>query len=388
MTVAPLIANGVLITGISGAEFGMRGFIDGWDPETGKQLWRRYTIPARGEKGNETWPQDTNAWEVGGGSSWITGSYDPELDLIYLGHRQSGAVGFAVAARRQSLHVLGAGAAAEDRRDRLALPVHAERRLRLRRQLGADPRRPRRRRPERKVMMQLNRNGFLYVLDRTNGKLISAKPFEKVNWASHVDMETGRPVETEVAKTSARRRAGRAVAVARAAARTGRTRRSIPETGLLYANTMHAGEDVQAPGDQAARRRPALPCSWKTCRCREQPASRSATWKRSIRSPARRNGACRCTDFQIWSAMLATGGGLLFTGKETGEFIALDADTGKTLWQFQTGSGINAMPVTFTHKGRQYVTVLSGIGGLVLEHQRASGSRTWCRKAARSGPSR
>ena len=69
-------------------------------------------------------------------------------------------------------------------------------------------------------------------------------------------------------------------------------------------------------------------------------------------------------DFQIWSAMLSTGGGLLFTGKETGEFIALDADTGKQLWQFQTSSGINAMPITYTHKGRQYVTVLSGIGGL------------------------
>jgi alcohol dehydrogenase (cytochrome c) len=76
------------------------------------------------------------------------------------------------------------------------------------------------------------------------------------------------------------------------------------------------------------------------------------------------------TDFQIWSAMLATGGGLLFTGKETGEFIALDAETGKQLWQFQTGSGINAMPVTYTHNGRQYVTVLSGIGGLYWNAQR------------------
>ena len=75
-------------------------------------------------------------------------------------------------------------------------------------------------------------------------------------------------------------------------------------------------------------------------------------------------------DFQIWSAMLATGGGLLFTGKTTGEFIALDAENGKQLWQFQTGSGINAMPVTFTHNGRQYVTVLSGIGGLYWNQQR------------------
>ena len=85
MTMAPLIANGVLITGMSGAEFGIRGYIDGWDPQTGKRLWRTYTIPARGEKGNETWPQDNGAWKVGGGSSWITGSYDPELDLTYWG---------------------------------------------------------------------------------------------------------------------------------------------------------------------------------------------------------------------------------------------------------------------------------------------------------------
>ena len=99
MTVAPLIANGVLITGISGAEFGIRGFIDGWDPQTGKQLWRRYTIPARGEKGNETWPQDTDAYLHGGGSTWITGSYDPELDLTYWGTGNAGAVGIGRAGR-------------------------------------------------------------------------------------------------------------------------------------------------------------------------------------------------------------------------------------------------------------------------------------------------
>src|SRR5256886_9773432 len=85
MTVAPQIANGVLITGISGAEFGIRGFIDGWDPESGKHLWRRYTIPARGEKGNDTWPQNNNAWEIGGGSSLINRSYHPAVGLMYWG---------------------------------------------------------------------------------------------------------------------------------------------------------------------------------------------------------------------------------------------------------------------------------------------------------------
>ena len=83
--VAPLIANGVLVTGMSGAEFGVRGFLDGWDPETGKSLWRRYTIPGPGEPGSETWPTETDAYKRGGGSTWVTGSYDPELDLMYWG---------------------------------------------------------------------------------------------------------------------------------------------------------------------------------------------------------------------------------------------------------------------------------------------------------------
>src|SRR5437762_930381 len=153
MTVAPLVANGVLITGISGAEFGIRGFIDGWDPETGQHLWRRHTIPGRGEKGNETWPQDTNAWEIGGGSTWITGSYDPDLD-------------------------------------------------------------------------------------RTNGGLISAKPFEKVNWASEVNPETGRPVETETAK---KLRDGEQIELwpSTRGAKNWPHAAFNPETGLLYANTMH-----------------------------------------------------------------------------------------------------------------------------------------------------
>ena len=82
---APLVANGVLITGMSGAEFGVRGFLDGWDLETGKALWRRYTIPGPGEPGSETWPTEVDAYKRGGGSTWITGSYDPELDLTYWG---------------------------------------------------------------------------------------------------------------------------------------------------------------------------------------------------------------------------------------------------------------------------------------------------------------
>src|ERR1700730_16613472 len=201
MTVAPLIADGVLVTGISGAEFGIRGFIDGWDPETGKQLWRHFLIPARGEKGNETWPQDTDAWKTGGGSSWITGSYDPELDLMYWG---TGNPAPWSAKSRPGDNLYTASIIAlrpttgamvwyyqTTPGDQYDYDANWEVILAELDVAGA----------KRKVAMQLIRNGFLYVLDRTNGQLISAKPFERVNWASGVD-ETGRPTETAFANKS------------------------------------------------------------------------------------------------------------------------------------------------------------------------------------------
>ncbi len=362
LTVAPLIANGVLITGISGAEFGIRGFIDGWDPATGKQLWRRYTIPARGEKGNETWPQDNDAWEIGGGSAWITGSYDPELDLMYWG------IGNPAPWASQS---------------RPGDNLYTSSVLALRPKTGEivwhyqfTPNDPYDfdacweliladidvAGQKRKVLMQLNRNGFLYVLDRVKGGLISAKPYEKVNWASHVDPETGRPVETEVGRKV---RAGEQVEMW-PSTRGGKNWPHAafnPETGLLYAPTMHrAGlykhlpikERLVGQRYQFIENRPAPVAPGEAVGHVDaiDPLTAEKRWRLPL------------TDHPIWSAILATGGGLLFTGKETGEFIAIDAETGKLAWQFQTGSGINAMPVTYTHQGRQYVTVLSGIGGL------------------------
>lgn len=362
MTVAPQIADGVLITGISGAEFGIRGFIDGWDPETGKQLWRRYTIPARGEKGNETWAQDTNAWEIGGGSSWITGSYDPELDLTYWGvgnpapwasQSRPGDNLFTssvLALRPKTGEVVWHYQFTPN--DPFDFDANWEMILADIDVEGA----------KRKVLMQLNRNGFLYVLDRANGQLIAANPYEKVNWATHIDLKTGRPVETDVATKV---RAGEQVEMW-PSTRGGKNWPHAaynPETGLLYANTMHRGgiyKHLETKPYVAGQR-------YQFIENRPTPvqpgeaighvdAIDPLTGKPRWRAPL--------TDHPHWSAMLATGSGLLFTGKMTGEFIALDADSGKTLWQFQTGSGVNAMPITFTQNGRQYVTVLSGVGGL------------------------
>src|SRR5881296_2183188 len=170
-------------------------------PETGKQLWRHYTIPARGEKGNETWPQDNNAWETGGGSAWITGSYDPELDLMYWGIGNPAP--WASQSRPGDNLYTSSVLAMRPRTGEVAwyyqfTPNDAYDYDACWELILADLNvqgRP------RKVAMQLNRNGFLYVLDRTNGALISAKAYGKVNWASHVDMKTGRPVETEIAKS-------------------------------------------------------------------------------------------------------------------------------------------------------------------------------------------
>ena len=369
MTVAPLVVNGVVISGISGAEFGIRGFLDGWDAEAGAHLWRLYTIPAPGEPGGETWPPG-DAYLHGGGSTWITGSYDPDLDLVYWGIGNAGPWN---PANRPGDNLYTASVLAlrpktgeiawyyqftpNDMFDYDAcweliladIPVDGE---------------------KRKVVMQLNRNGFLYVLDRTNGKLLSAKPFEVVNWATGVDIKTGRPIESEVAKKV---RVGEQIELwpTQRGAKNWPHAAFNPETGLLYANTMHSARLYRftPPQPFVAGTRyqfiENLPAP--------QPAGEPIAHVDAI-EPLTDKDVWRAPlwDHPQWATILATGGGLLFTGKETGEFIALDIDTGKTIWQFQTGSGINAQPITYTHNGQQYVTVLSGLGGIYLNQARAT----------------
>jgi alcohol dehydrogenase (cytochrome c) len=367
MTVAPLVANGVVITGISGAEFGIRGFLDGWEAQTGKHLWRRHTVPAPGEPGGETWPAN-DAYLHGGGSTWITGSYDPDLDLVYWGTGNAGPwnpemrpgdnlyTASLLAIRPKTGEIVWHYQfTPNDMFDYDACwePILADINL------GGQ---------RRKVVMQLNRNGFVYVLDRTTGQLLSAKPYEKVNWATGVDMKTGRPMESDVSKKLLASEQIELWPGVRGAKNWPHAAFN-PETGLLYANTQHMARLYRfAPMEPyvAGTRYmfvENLPAP--------QPAGEPIAHVDAI-DPLTGQQRWRTPlfDHPHWSAMLATAGGLLFTGKETGEFIAIDTDTGKTLWQFQTGSGVNAQPITYTHNGQQYVTVLSGLGGLYLEAAR------------------
>jgi alcohol dehydrogenase (cytochrome c) len=368
-TVAPLIANGVLVTGISGAEFGVRGFLDGWDPDTGKHLWRRYTTAGPGDKGYETW-EPREAHLHGGGSTWVTGSYDPELDLMYWGTGNGGPwnpsvrkgdnlyTASIIAVRPKTGEIVWHyQATPNDIYDWDAVWEVILADINVGGKL-------------RKVAMQMNRNGFLYVLDRTNGQLISAKAYGKITWATHVDMATGRPVESEGAK---KYRAGEPFEMwpSTRGAKNWPHAAFNPNTGLLYANTNHGYSTIKLIDlvpFKAGQRYVGVDNNYPPVNPGDivghieaiDPLTAQAKWRVPVK------------DYQIASAMLATGGGLLFSGKHTGEFFALDADTGETLWEFRTSSGINAMPVTWTLNGKQYLTVLSGLGGLYGTRNRAA----------------
>jgi alcohol dehydrogenase (cytochrome c) len=358
MTVAPLVADGVVITGISGAEFGTRGFIDGWDPETGKRLWRTHTIPSPDEPGGDTWKGDT--WKLGGGSTWITGSYDPELNTVYWGIGNPGP--FNAAVRPGDNLFTCAVLALEPKTgkikwhyqfspnnpfdyDSVAEMVLADMTI------EGKP---------TKVLMDANRNGFFYVLDRTNGKLLAANPYVKVNWASGIDMKTGRPIETDVSKDA---REGKKVTVQPSilGGKNWEPMSYNPQTGLAYANTLNIGGNYKA--EPAVYKQGewylgmdltdiwAWPDGPRGYLKAIDPMTGKAKWEVG-------------SDIPRFSGVLSTAGGVVFSGQLTGEFDAFDANDGKKLWSFQTGSGIEGQPVTWQQDGVQYIAVTSGYGGV------------------------
>jgi alcohol dehydrogenase (cytochrome c) len=360
MTGAPLIANGVAIVGVAGAEFSHRGFLEGYDPETGNHLWRLYTVPAKGEPGSETWAGDTNL--TGGGSSWVTGSYDPELDLVYWGTGNPAPWNprtrkgdnlftnsiFAVRPKTgERVWYFQTTPGDPFDYDGVHTPMNAT--------INVDGQ-------QRKVVIQANRGGFLYVLDAKNGELLASNAFGKVNWADGIDLKTGRPKHTQVYFDALE---GKNVTVWPSV--TGVTNWQhmsfSPRTGLLYINTAHVGMTYEAPAPQPmAPGRPSGPGTVKRTVVVDDPNIRGylkavdpitgkSKWEVPYRSPN-------------FSSTLVTASDLVFTGVMTGEFQALDANTGKILWSFQTPSGIVGQPVTWERGGKQYVTVMSGIGGV------------------------
>ena len=359
-TGAPVMAGGVLISGMSGGESTTRGFLDGWNPESGEKLWRRHTIPAPGEPGSETWPVDGDAWRFGGAPTWRSGTYDPELDLVYWGTGNAAPWDPRPRGELDSLYTSSVIAVRpqtgeiachyqytpNDVYDVDGADEHVLADIRIDGRL-------------RNVMIQANKNGFLYVLDRTDCSLIAAHPYVRVNWATHIDLATGRPVLTELYD---RFLAGEEVSIWPSRGSNAVPVAFNPNTGLVYTSAWHVPrilklappqeQVIGASSTGVVSRVPGVePGELLGHLLAIDPLTGEKRWEIPL------------TDFPSSAGMLATGGGLLFTGNLTGEFIALDEMTGETLWQFQTGSGVNSTAITYTHNGRQYVTVASGLGG-------------------------
>jgi alcohol dehydrogenase (cytochrome c) len=220
----------------------------------------------------------------------------------------------------------------------------------------------------RKVMIQTNKNGFLYVLDRTNCKLIAAHPMTKINWATHIDLATGRPVLTDIQK---RFLAGEEVQIYPSRGTNAVPAAFDPNTGLVYAAPWNIPR-IQ----QLAKPRPVVKGGGSTgvnARFPEtKPGDVLGFYTAFNPVTGEKKWEIPLTDFPSSAGMLATGGGLLFTGKLSGEFVALDEATGKTLWQFKTGSSVNSTAITYTHNGRQYVTIASGLGGILADRYASS----------------
>lgn len=354
MTVTPLLADGVLIVGISGGEYGIRGYIEGYDPATGEQLWRTYTVPAPGEPGSETWPEG-DAWTRGGGPAWLTGTYDPELNTVYwgVGNASSWNAGLRPGDNLYTNSILAIDPKTGSIKWHYQTSPNdpfdydATNELVLSEIDGE------------KVLMQANRNGFFYVLDRTNGELIAANEFvDNVNWADGIDLETGRPNHTDVYTKAV---TGEPVTYWPSAF-GGKNWAPISydsERQTAFINTFRVGMNYKAVEPQY---RPGVfyfgaefSFDWPEDHRGElraiDPMTGEVKW--AVSSDIPRN-----------AGILSTDGGIVFTGAQTGEFEVFNSDNGDKLWEYFAGTGTVGQPATWEHDGKQYITMLAG-GGAV-----------------------
>jgi alcohol dehydrogenase (cytochrome c) len=363
-TLAPLIVKDKVIVGSVGGEFGIRGFVAALDARSGKEVWRFNTIPGPGERGHETWAGDS--WKQGGGSVWVTGSYDPDLNLTYWGignpgpdwngDRRSGDNLFS-----ESVVALDPDTGGlkwhfqftphdEFDYDSTQVPVLADI--------------PWQGRP-RKAMLWANRNGFMYVLDRTTGEFLSGKPFVKVNWTSGLD-EKGRPMQVLSPAPG-----GTLIYPGNQGGTNWYSPSYSPRTGLFYIpswmDTYSTYIKRPAEYTEGQRFTGALPVMSVRML---QPGPMI-----NRRLPEEGYGAVQAFDPRTgekkWeftmtdvtdSGILTTASDLLFSGGREGYFFALDARSGALLWKASVGGSVSAGPMTYSVGGRQHVAIAAGSG--------------------------
>jgi len=358
VTGAPRTFNGKVIIGQGGADYGQRGYVTAYDQATGKLAWRFYVVPGtpeenRGDPAMEraaaTWPGEF--WKFGtGGGPWDNMTFDAELNRVYVATGNLTPSPNTGDPKSDYLYTTSIVALDADSGEyawhyqvnpRDTWDYDSTQQMALATiEIGGSP---------RKVLMQAAKNGFLYVIDRETGKLVSAGKFGKANWASHIDMATGRPVEAENAHSE---KGVASVWPGPLGAHNWHSMAFSPQTGLLYIPVVQAGMRFGKPegaGDDVVFEVTSEEGDGKGSLVAYDPVAQKPVW--TLRHDTYWNGGT-----------LATGGGLVFQGRADGTFAAYDAASGKQLWSFDARVGIIAAPMTYRAGGRQYVSVLVGYG--------------------------
>jgi alcohol dehydrogenase (cytochrome c) len=355
-TAPPLVVGNKVVAGIAGGDYPSRGFLDAYEAATGKRLWRFYTIPGEGEPGRESW--EGESWKTGGAATWMNGSYDAELNLIYWGVGNPYPDFDRDARRGDNLYSDSV----------VALDAETGK---LRWHYQYTPGDPwdydgvnelvfvddlRHEGKQYKALVHADRNGHFYALERATGRFLHAKPFVRVTWARGFDGK-GRPIINPAAYPTV---AGVLVCRGGGGGKEWNAMAYSPVTRLAYVPVIENCAVFLNYGVEAKRK--GLPAGASGFRYLPGQAygkvmaigvdTGERVWEMPLRTP---NGA----------GMLVTAGGLVFTGDAEGNFRALEASSGAELWAYQTGSGIRAAPISYRLDGVQYVAIASGMSGAV-----------------------
>jgi PQQ-dependent dehydrogenase (methanol/ethanol family) len=361
ITSAPMVIKDKVISGVSGGEFGVRGFVTANDVNTGKQIWRMYSTGPEEEVGFagsvETWKGDE--WRRGGGTTWGWYSYDPELDLFYYGTGNPGSwnpdqrpgdnkysmtifardpdTGKAAWAYQKTPH---------DAWDYDGINENVLVDLNMNGQM-------------RKVLVNFDRNGFAYVLDRQTGELLKADPFVFVNWAKGVDLKTGRPIEDPEKRTSATKNTKDICP----SAMGGKNQQPVafsPRTNLFYVPSNNLCMDYEGV---EVKYQAGQPYVGAIVVSKPGPGGNRGEFMAWDPVAGKKVWGLK-EELSAWGGALATSGDVVFYGTMEGWLKAVDAKSGNLLWKFKTPSGIIGNPMTYVGPdGKQYIAVLSGVGG-------------------------
>ena len=372
VTLAPLVVRDLAIIGSAGGEFGIRGWIDATDLNTGQQAWRTFTIPGVGEPGHETWKDGKDRWKHGGGSIWVTATYDRDTDTIYQGIGNAGPdydAEYRPGDNKWAASVLamdpnsgkikwGFQYTPNDPYDYDEISEHQI----IDAKVNGE---------NRKLVVHGARNGFYYALDRINGAFIAGKQYvDELNWTRGLDPKTGRPldydpnkdVQTYVAGTTATRANPTGFRCPHVTGgKNWEPGAYNPELNLIYIPSTEGCSEINGAAqpdfeDQGGTHKWRDRFTGGGSKNRTQPTGSV----KALDPVTGETKAVARTDLPQWAGVLATGGNLVFNGLWEGALVAYDGQTLKELWRFDTGCGFRAPPISYAVNGKQYIAVAAG----------------------------